>query len=75
MPGMGHTATAYGLLQGSEQYDAYGNRDIGPLEQALVIVEHLVDHGRSPADISWHVDGNYPASPYSEHWSKHPSLH
>jgi hypothetical protein len=41
---------------GNGQHDTYDDRDTVPLVQALVIVEHIVDHGRPPADVGWCVD-------------------
>ena len=45
-----------GYVLGNGQHDTYENRDTVPLRQALVLVEHLVNHGRPPAGVNWHVD-------------------
>ncbi|WP_170208439.1 hypothetical protein [Micromonospora pisi] len=45
-----------GYVLSNGQHDTYDNRDTVPLEQALVIVEHLVNHGRPPTGVDWHVD-------------------
>jgi hypothetical protein len=50
----GQEAGGYVLSDG--QHDAYSNRDTVPLTQALAIVEHIVDHGRPPAGVNWHID-------------------
>lgn len=45
-----------GYVLSNGQHDTYDNRDTVPLEQALVIVEHLVNHGQPPTGVDWHVD-------------------
>jgi hypothetical protein len=45
-----------GYVLSNGQHDAYSDRDTVPLAQALVIVEHIVDHGRPPVGVNWHVD-------------------
>jgi hypothetical protein len=45
-----------GYVLSNGQHDTYDNRDAVPLEQALVIVEHLIHQGRPPAGVDWHID-------------------
>jgi hypothetical protein len=45
-----------GYVLGNGQHDAYDNADTVALEQALTIVEHILDCGRPPAGASWRVD-------------------
>jgi len=45
-----------GYVLGNGQHDTYDNRDTVPLEQALVIVEHLINHGRPPGGVDWRID-------------------
>src|SRR5437762_7720251 len=49
-----------GYVLGNGQHDTYDNRDTVPLGQALMIVEHLLDHGRPPAGVGWHIDRQKP---------------
>ena len=54
----GPTATGQegAYVLGNGQHDTYDNADTVLLEQALTIVEHILDRGRPPVGISWHVD-------------------
>nr|WP_269455590.1 Imm1 family immunity protein [Micromonospora narathiwatensis] len=45
-----------GYVLSNGQHETYDAQDTVPLEQALVIVEHLIDHGRPPTGVGWHVD-------------------
>lgn len=38
------------------QHDTYDNADTVSLEQALTIVEQVLERGRPPAGVSWHTD-------------------
>jgi hypothetical protein len=40
----------------NRQHDTYDNRDTVPLQQALMIVKHVIEHGRAPAGIGWQID-------------------
>jgi len=45
-----------GYVLSNGQRDTYDNHDTVPFDQALVIVEHLINHGRPPTGVDWHVD-------------------
>ena len=52
----GATGHQGGYVLGKGQHDTYDNADTVPLEQALTIVEHILDCGRPPSGASWRVD-------------------
>jgi hypothetical protein len=45
-----------GYVLGNGQHDTYDNTDTVPLEQALAIVEHILDRDRPPVAAGWHID-------------------
>jgi hypothetical protein len=45
-----------GYVLANGQHDTYRNRDTVPLQQALMIVEHVIEHGHAPGGIGWQVD-------------------
>ncbi len=45
-----------GYVLENGQHDTYANRDTVAFDVALVIVEHVVDHGRPPEDGAWEID-------------------
>lgn len=45
-----------GYILDNGQDDTYDNRDTIPLDRALHTVEHIVDHGRPPADVDWQIN-------------------
>jgi len=45
-----------GYVLENGQYDTYASRDTVTLDLALTLVQHIVDHGRPPADVAWEID-------------------
>jgi hypothetical protein len=50
------TGQQRGYVLANGQHDAYDNRDTLPLQQALMIVKHVIEHGHAPAGVGWQVD-------------------
>jgi hypothetical protein len=38
------------------QHDTYANRDAVPFDLAMTLLQHIVDHGRSPAGAAWEIE-------------------
>jgi hypothetical protein len=45
-----------GYVLQNGQHDTYDNRDTIPFDDALRVVQHIIEHGRPPTDITWQVD-------------------
>jgi hypothetical protein len=50
------TGQQSGYVLANGQHDTYDNRDTVPIQQALMIVKHVIEHGHAPAETGWQVD-------------------